>query len=224
MSLVQPYFAHDINAVNDFKIQTMMYEFGVSGYGMFWVICEALASQKSCSLPLKESYVRALSSKAMVDVEQMNHFIKSCCEEYELFVTDGESIWSESLSKRMEKSRSNVDRAKRAAKARWSKPKSKPKSDSPTKKSTNKIKAVSIEDRKLTFGESLSPFVEEFGRDMVKNFYEYWTEHGDNDTKMRFEKQKTWSTKSRLNRWRSNNFGGNKKESVSTNNIFNFGN
>jgi hypothetical protein len=206
MSLVQPYFAHDINAVNDFKIQAMMYEFGVAGYGMFWVICEAL------------------SSKAMVDVEQMNHFIKSCCEEYELFVTDGESIWSESLSKRMEKSRGNVDRAKKAAQARWNKPKSKAKSDSPTKKETKRTKAVPIEDRKLTFGESLSPFVKEFGRDMVKDFYEYWTEHGDNDTKMRFEKQKTWSTKSRLNRWRSNNFGGNKKESVSTNNIFNFGN
>lgn len=224
MSLVQPYFAHDINAVNDFKIQAMMYEFGVAGYGMFWVICESIAAQKSCTLPLKESYIRALASKAMVGVDVMENFIDSCTDTFELLLTDGESIWSESLSRRMEKSRSNVDRAKKAAQARWNKPKSKAKSDSPTKKTTKKTKAVPIEDRKLAFGESLSPFVKEFGRDMVKDFYEYWTEHGDNDTKMRFEKQKTWSTKSRLNRWRSNNFGGNKKESVSTNNIFNFGN
>lgn len=223
MSLVQPYFAHDINAINDFKIQTMMFEYGVAGYGMYWVLCESIASQKSCTLPLKDTYMRALASKAMVDVDEMKAFIDSCTEEYELFVSDGTIIWSESLSKRMDKSRSNVDRAKKAAQARWSKPKTKEKSDSPTPKLKPKNNK-SIEERKLAFGESLAQHVEKYGRETIKKFYEYWIEHGDNDTKMRFEKEKTWSTTSRLNRWKANNFGGNKKESVNTNNIFNFGN
>ena len=220
MSLVQPYFAHDINAVNDFKIQAMMFEYGVSGYGMFWVLCEAIASQKSCTLPLKDSYVRALASKAMVEVDVMKDFINACTEEFELLFTDGKSIWSDSLSKRMEKSRSNVDRAKKAAQARWNKPKEKVKSDAPT---TKKVK-LSIEVRKKKFGESLAQYVEQYGRETIKKFYEYWTEHGDNDTKMRFEKEKTFSTKSRLSRWKANDFGNKQKQTVNSNNIFNFGN
>lgn len=221
MSLIQPYFSHDINAINDFKIQAMMFEYGVAGYGMFWVLCEAIASQKKCTLPLKESYVKTLSMKAMVEVEEMESFIDSCVNEYELFVSDGANIWSESLSSRVDKSRSNVDRAKKAANARWNKPKDKKESDSPTVKPSKK---KTIQERKKAFAESLAQYVEEYGRETIKKFYEYWIEHGDNDTKLRFEKQKTWNTKSRLNRWKANNFGGNKKESVNTNNIFNFGN
>ena len=102
MSLIQPYFSHDINAINDFKIQAMMFEYGVAGYGMFWVLCEAIASQKKCTLPLKESYIKTLSMKAMVEVKEMQGFIDSCVSEYELFISDGESIWSERLSSRIE--------------------------------------------------------------------------------------------------------------------------
>jgi len=41
---------------------------------------------------------------------------------------------------------------------------------------------------------------------MLNLFYLYWTEHGDNDLKMRFEKEKTFGLKQRLERWNKNNF------------------
>lgn len=59
----------------------------------------------------------------------------------------------------------------------------------------------SIEERKSEFRESLRPFVEEYGKEMIFDFFKYWGEHGDRDKKMRFEKQKSWNTKLRLKKW-----------------------
>ena len=63
-----------------------------------------------------------------------------------------------------------------------------------------------IEARSLAFKKSLFPFIDEYGKEMVKEFYEYWSECGDNDKKMKFEKTKSFSKKARLNRWSKNNF------------------
>lgn len=38
----------------------------------------------------------------------------------------------------------------------------------------------------------------------LKNFFDYWTEHGDNDRKMRFEKEKTFGISRRLSTWFKN--------------------
>ena len=43
------------------------------------------------------------------------------------------------------------------------------------------------------------------------SFIEYWTEHGENDRKMRFEKQTSFDIKRRLLTWRNNSFKNNNK-------------
>ena len=42
---------------------------------------------------------------------------------------------------------------------------------------------------------------------MLKDFFEYWTEHGPKDKKMRYEKQTSFDISRRLKTWmnRSNN-------------------
>ena len=40
-----------------------------------------------------------------------------------------------------------------------------------------------------------------------EGFFSYWTEPNKSKTKMRFEMQKTWDTKRRLQRWANNDFG-----------------
>ena len=71
------------------------------------------------------------------------------------------------------------------------------------------ITTDSVENRKLKFAHSLEPFIDEFGKDMIRKFYDYWTESGDKDRKFKLEKQKSWNTKLRLNNWREreNNYG-----------------
>lgn len=46
-----------------------------------------------------------------------------------------------------------------------------------------------------------------------KSFVEYWTEHGENDRKMRFEKQASFDIKRRLLTWKNNNYNKGNKNS-----------
>ncbi len=55
--------------------------------------------------------------------------------------------------------------------------------------------------RKHKFYDSLVPYVEVYGKEMVRQFYNYWKEPNKSFTKMRWEQEKTWSLNLRLARW-----------------------
>jgi hypothetical protein len=63
----------------------------------------------------------------------------------------------------------------------------------------------SIEERKSKFYVSLSLFVNEYPKKMLREFYDYWTEHGVKDKKLRFEKEKTFGIEQRLRTWYNRN-------------------
>lgn len=71
------------------------------------------------------------------------------------------------------------------------------------------IKQETIEQRKLSFAESLKPFVEKYGREFMNDFYYYWTESTLDKKKLKFEMQKTFSIEHRLRTWKktSTKFG-----------------
>lgn len=77
---------------------------------------------------------------------------------------------------------------------------------------------VNISDRKLIFYNSLIPYTKTYGKVMLREFYEYWTEHGENDLKFRKEKEKTFGLERRLKTWSTNNFN-NKTGFEKTNSI-----
>ncbi len=60
--------------------------------------------------------------------------------------------------------------------------------------------------REAEFKNSLQPYLEEFGKDTLNDFYLYWTEKKPKGRKMLFEMQKTFDIKRRLCRWNKNNF------------------
>lgn len=62
-----------------------------------------------------------------------------------------------------------------------------------------------IEERKKDFAESLKPHLEKYGKDMLNDFYRYWTEINDGGKKMRFEMEKVFQIASRLVTWNNNN-------------------
>ena len=47
-----------------------------------------------------------------------------------------------------------------------------------------------------------------YGRDLIRAFFDYWSEFNRSQTKMRYELEKTWQTSRRLATWasRDNNF------------------
>lgn len=66
------------------------------------------------------------------------------------------------------------------------------------------IKQKTIEARKLTFKKSLYPYAEQYNTEMLKEFFEYWSEHGEKDKKMRFEKERSFGISRRLSTWAKN--------------------
>lgn len=72
--------------------------------------------------------------------------------------------------------------------------------------SNNKKTTKSIIERKTSFASSLSLVcleknVSDFHK---KEFFNYWSEHGEKDKKMRFEKEKSFNIALRVERWMKN--------------------
>lgn len=58
--------------------------------------------------------------------------------------------------------------------------------------------------RKEEFKISLSPYVEKYGKEMIRAFFNYWSELNKSETRMRYEMQKTWEVGLRLATWAKN--------------------
>lgn len=63
------------------------------------------------------------------------------------------------------------------------------------------------ERRAKNFYNSLIPYVSTYGKEMVREFYDYWSEPNKSYSKLRFEQEKTWDLCRRLARWSNNNKG-----------------
>lgn len=58
--------------------------------------------------------------------------------------------------------------------------------------------------RKDEFGKTLVPYMEKYGKEMIRAFFDYWGELNKSETKMRYEMQKTWEVNLRLATWAKN--------------------
>ncbi len=90
---------------------------------------------------------------------------------------------------------------------------------SPTPSTSSNLKN-SLPDRKEKFKNSLAPFLETYGKDMLNSFYAYWTEMNKSKTKMLWELKPTFEVSKRLTTWasRDKNFEHkDKKTSITVN-------
>ena len=84
-----------------------------------------------------------------------------------------------------------------------------PKPNPQNKKESTKKKvdaahaAALLEGRKEDFYNSLVPFVTQYGKEMVRAFFDYWSEPNKSNSKMRFELERTWDLSRRLSTWAS---------------------
>lgn len=74
------------------------------------------------------------------------------------------------------------------------------KKQSTQKKSQEEIKQAT-EKRAKDFYNSLIPFVATYGKEMVREFYDYWSEPNKSQSRLRFEQERTWDLNRRLVRW-----------------------
>ncbi|RZW57477.1 MAG: hypothetical protein EX263_00790 [Flavobacteriaceae bacterium] len=71
-------------------------------------------------------------------------------------------------------------------------------------KEKEKGKELDIEARKLKFANSLKPYLTDYGKQTLNNFFLYWSEHNENGKKMRFEysKNQPFNVARRLATWK----------------------
>ena len=86
------------------------------------------------------------------------------------------------------------------------------KSKSKTRQEKDIDKSNILRERKLKFASTLEIFIPKYGRDLINDFYRYWTEPNKSNTKFKQEMEKTWDVERRIEKWASNNF--NSKQSI----------
>lgn len=87
-------------------------------------------------------------------------------------------------------------------------------SNSSIDKQTNNITINNIEERKLKFASTLEPFKSKYGRDLLNQFYKYWTQPNKSNTKFKQELEKAWELSYRLETWSSREKTNFVKESI----------
>ena len=117
------YFSHDFNASDDPKIMAMMNVYGVEGYGRFWLIVEMLGQQSDYRLKRYGWGIDAIAKALLCDANSAEKFVNDCIEKFELFRSDGEFFWSESLIRRMQmkekKRQQKIEAGRKGAEKRW---------------------------------------------------------------------------------------------------------
>ena len=68
-----------------------------------------------------------------------------------------------------------------------------------------------IEERRNDFYNDIAQYVGKYDREMLRAFYDYWSEENQQHTKMRFEMEKTWATGGRLATWKRRQLTDNKQ-------------
>lgn len=71
--------------------------------------------------------------------------------------------------------------------------------------------------RKEAFYQSLIPFVGLYPKEMIRAFFDYWSEQNKSGTKMRFELEKTWELSRRLKTWEKKEYQyGNRNHTITS--------
>lgn len=227
------YFSHDSNARNDEKLLAIRMRFGAEGYGIYFMILERLRDE-SDNMSIKDYNILAFDFRVSSDK------VKSVIEDFELFefTEDKKYFYSQRMMNNMKIKNEKSEKARLSAEKRWNK------SDSnanalQTHSNGNAIKESKVKENKLKenivvaptlksfkqfsktdFTNEIQPFLQEFGKELCNQFFSYWTEKAPSG-KMKFQLEKTWDTKRRLDTWKRNDekFGGKNQfqKEVSTN-------
>jgi len=196
-----PYFKFEPNQWENGNIQMLSRE----DKGLFIDLCSMywsrlgdvplkLAIQKLCAG--NATALNSLCDEKIIEVLDGNIFIKFLSEQLNEF-EDTSKQNSKNAKEGWEKRRKLKDECERNATA--SNPQCE--NDAIREDKIKEDKINSLEARSQIFKDSLLQYKDKYQVNMLKEFYNYWTEPNQSKTKMRFELEKTWSLDRRLETW-----------------------
>jgi len=72
------------------------------------------------------------------------------------------------------------------------------------KQEDKELKNKRIKEKKLNLINELKNYLNIYDKEMLNDFFDYWTEPNKSQTKLRYELEKTWDLSRRLKRWAKN--------------------
>jgi hypothetical protein len=206
------YFSHDYNAANDTKVLFLRHQLGMEGYGIYWFIIERLADAGG-KLPIELIPVLAMQMQS-TDIK-----VKGVIMQFDLFSINEGEFWSERLNEHLGLRALLSESGKNGAISRWKNGEANGVAigeGNAKKRKENKIKENKTNiNNKDNFVNSIEEFKEILG-DSYNEFIEYWCE-SDKNGKLRYELEKFFDVKRRINTWIKNKLRyGNSKTSTPT--------
>ena len=202
------YINHKISNRSEYVFRKLIERKGAAAYGVYWYILEEL--YESGGKMLFEE-IEPISKVLCVRKD----FVVSVIKSFSLFQYDSESFWSDEVIEQIEKRQKIKDKRKEAANKRWVSEKNiivpekeKEVESSPIVKPTRVNKEQEMKSREREFYNVLVPFVNTYGREMIREFFDYWSEPNKSHSKMRFEQERTWDLTRRLQTWEKRSRNG----------------
>jgi len=169
------YFLHDSNAFNDEKITELYINFGYEGLGLFYTILEKLAGQ--------EKPVKTLVLKKQLNVGKKLEKCWKFMETIDIISSNNGETFNKQLLNFSEKYKIKKEKnAKRISEWRENQTDTKTVTHYEQPCNTTKVKeskvkeSKDIKERKIEFKETLNPYLEKYGKQVLTDFYYYWTE------------------------------------------------
>jgi hypothetical protein len=106
------YFSHDYTARHDIKVKRLIAKHGMAGYGIYWSLVEDLYINYN-DLPTDYESIA-------FDLRCDTAIVKSVLNDFGLFIVKKDSFKSESVGRRLDIRNTKSDKARGAAKKRWS--------------------------------------------------------------------------------------------------------
>lgn len=200
------YINHKVSNRSEYVFRKLIERKGAAAYGVYWYILEEL--YESGGKMLFEE-IEPISKALCVRKD----FVASVIKSFSLFQYDSESFWSDEVIEQIEKRQKIKDKRKEAANKRWVSEKNiivpeKELDSSHNIKITRVSKEQEMKSREREFYNMLVPFVKTYGREMIREFFDYWSEPNKSHSKMRFEQERTWDLSRRLQTWEKRSRNG----------------
>ena len=202
------YINHKISNRSEYVFRKLIERKGAAAYGVYWYVLEEL--YESGGRMLFEE-IESISNALCVRKD----FVASVIKSFSLFQYDSDSFWSDEVIEQIEKRQKLKEKRKEAANKRWVSEKNiivlekeKEVESSPIVKPTRVNKEEEMKSREREFYNVLVPFVKTYGREMIREFFDYWSEPNKSHSKMRFEQERTWDLSRRLQTWEKRSRNG----------------
>lgn len=212
-----PYFKFEPNQWENGNIQMLSRE----DKGLFIDLCSMywsrlgdvplkLAIQKLCAG--NATALNSLCDEKIIEILDGNIFIKFLSEQLNEF-EDTSKQNSKNAKEGWEKRRKQKEESERNATALNPQYENDAIREDNIKEDKKKESKPSLETRSLAFKSELVPFKQKYSIEMLKSFYDYWTEPNHSKTKMLFELKTTFDIERRLRTWskRENDFKPNQQ-------------